>query len=108
MPRAVTLERSKKYTLCIIYQGGDFGKNSRVCRPTADPEQIFRGFAGRTPIRRRFPKVPDFPKIPEFPNTPIFRKSPVFRIPRPADISGTPEIPEFSDFEYFKNSKFCY
>ena len=47
-------------------------------------------------------------RFSKFPNPPIFRKFPVFRIPRPADFSGTPDFPEFSDFQYFRNYKFGY
>ena len=64
------------------YQGGYFGKKFWSCRPDAGPEQLFGGFAGRTPVRRRFAGFAGIPKFPGSPDSPIFRNSPIFQISR--------------------------
>ena len=56
--------------LQLVYQGGYFGKKFWSCRPDAGPEQFFGGFAGRTPVRRRFAGFAGIPKFPDFPNSP--------------------------------------
>jgi hypothetical protein len=78
-----------------LYQGGNFGKKYRSCRPTADPTKKIKALPTDPRSDADFSQSADFADLPIFPNPPIL---PIRRFCR---FFGDPDFrtyPKFSDF----------